>query len=54
MKKTLTPLNDVYMRHAQDMKRARDNITLQRDDALTTRCATPTIHFAHIVKTQTA
>jgi hypothetical protein len=51
MKKTLTPLADVYMRHAQDMKRALDNIALQRDDALMSRYATTAIHFAHIAKT---
>jgi hypothetical protein len=51
MKKTLTPLADVYMRHAQDMKHALNSITLQHDDALTTRCATAAIHFAHIEKT---
>src|SRR5471030_3377576 len=46
MKKTLTPLNDVYMRAPQDMKHALDNIARQHDDALTTQCATPMIHFA--------
>jgi hypothetical protein len=51
MKKTLTQLNDVYMRHAQDKERALDDITLQRDDVLTTRCAMSAIHFAHVAKT---
>src|SRR5471030_2098809 len=51
MKKTLTPLNDVYMRAPQHMKRARDDMHDRHDDVCNARHASLSKHFANVAKT---
>jgi hypothetical protein len=51
MKKTLTPLNDVYMRAAFHMKRARDDMFNHHQDALTQQATTQRAHVAIVPKT---
>ena len=51
MKKTLTPLNDVYMRTPQDMKRARDDMRDRHDDDCNTMRASLSKHFVDVEKT---
>ena len=51
MKKTLTPLNDVYMRRSQNIKCARDDGFLQHDVAVDARRAPLPMNFADVAKT---
>jgi hypothetical protein len=54
MKKTLTPLNDVYMRRAQHMTRALNDVALQHNVALNARRAMLSMHFAGATETYMA
>jgi len=51
MKKTLTPLNDVYMRAMLHMNCARDDQFLARNVALIARRAMTPPEFFDVVKT---
>jgi hypothetical protein len=50
MKKTLTPLNDVYMRAALHMKRARDDMFNHHEDALTQQATIQRAYVAIVPK----
>jgi hypothetical protein len=50
MKKTLTPLNDVYMRRAQHLPRARDNAFDRHNVALIARAAKLRMQIANVAK----
>jgi len=50
MKKTLTPLNDVCIRAAQHMPRARDDMFNQHENDLYARAATARMKIAHVAK----
>jgi hypothetical protein len=52
MKKTLTPLNDVYMRASQDMTRAIDDMFNHCDDAAARQAARR--HAAGVIVPKTA
>jgi len=51
MKKTLTPLNDVYMRRAQHTPRARDNMIDQHEDVLNQQAKRQRAQAANVPKT---
>jgi len=50
MKKTLTPLNDVYMRAAFDMRHVCDALHLQYDNASNTRATRAPIQIDRVAK----
>jgi hypothetical protein len=50
MKKTLTPLNDVYTRRAQHLPRARDNAFNRHDVALIARAAKSQMQIVNVAK----